>query len=141
MQAEAMGVMDAYLRRHPGDWVGAYGAFARALSPGAGGGHGFLEPPADKVWYARREERNAEALMRDDIAIITTEAVDEGDLRRSRVDLRFSHGTGSLPLFAAIATRLAEARDARPEVISGVGHVLYVHPDEAAAYIARHALA
>jgi pimeloyl-ACP methyl ester carboxylesterase len=136
--AAAAAAVDARLATDPGDWVGAYAAFARAVSSGPpDAGRGFLEPPPGKEWYAHREELDAESLMRDDIPILTAGLVDEAALAASPVDIRISHGTATLPVFREIATRLASLRGAKPDVLEGVGHSLYLHPEAAAAYIAR----
>ena len=137
--AVATAAVDARLASHPDDWVGAYDAFARAVSPEPPeAGRGFLEPPPGMEWYAHREELDVESLMRDDIPILTAASVDEAALAASPVDIRISHGTATLPVFREIATRLASLRGAEPDVLERVGHSLYLHPEAAAAYISRH---
>jgi pimeloyl-ACP methyl ester carboxylesterase len=123
--------MEAHLRIHPGDWVGAYRAFARAVRPAAGS----LTPPSDRDWHGQREELNAEAIVRDDIPILTAEAVDEASLASTPVDMRFSYGSETSAIFRDIAVRLAAVRGDVPEMIDGVGHAIYLHPDAAAAYL------
>jgi pimeloyl-ACP methyl ester carboxylesterase len=134
LRTSAMVAIDAWLRTHPGDWVGAYRAFARAIAPTAGA----LTPPAGQEWYARREELNAEPIVRDDIPILTAEAVDETALASTPVDVRFSHGSDTSRVFREIATRLAAVRGDIPDVIPSVGHSIYLHPDAAAAYLLEH---
>jgi pimeloyl-ACP methyl ester carboxylesterase len=126
-----LAAIEARLRTHPGDWVGAYRAFARAAAPTAGP----LTPPADREWYAQREELNAEAIVRDDIPILTAELVDEAALVATPVDMRFAYGSESGSVFHDIATRLAAVRGGVPEVIDGVGHAVYLHLDAVAEYI------
>lgn len=136
LQRPANTVVAEHLAAHPGDWVGAYAAFGRAAAPAPNAAPGgFFMPPKGKEWYARREDDNAEALVRDDIPILTGELVDEAELALAAVDIRFAFGTSSLPIFRDIATRLAAVRDATPDAIDAVGHSIYYHPDAAAAYL------
>ncbi len=129
-------VVAGHLVTHQGDWVGAMAAFGRAVAGGpAAAPQGFLTPPKGKEWYAAREKGNAEALMRDDIPILTRELLDEAELASARSDIRFSFGTTSLPLFREIATHLAAVRNTAADRIDGVGHGIYFQPDVAAAYI------
>ncbi|HSW41536.1 MAG TPA: alpha/beta hydrolase [Patescibacteria group bacterium] len=123
----------AHLRTHPGDWAGAYRALARAVGPTAGS----VTAPSDRDWYGQREELNAEAMVRDDIPILTAEGVDEALLAATPVDLRFSYGSETNAIFRDIAVRLAAVRGEVPEVIDGVGHAIYLHPDAAAAYLGQ----
>jgi pimeloyl-ACP methyl ester carboxylesterase len=134
LRATVLAAIDAWLRTHPGDWVGAYRAFAQAVSPSAGP----LTPPPGLEWYASREELNAEPVVRDDIPILTAETVDEAALASTPVDMRFSHGTRTGDMFREITTRLAAVRGDVPDVIEGVGHAIYLHPDAAAAYLQEH---
>jgi hypothetical protein len=47
-------------------------ARSRAVSPDPSSGtHGFLTPPPGRSGYKEREDRNAEPLIRDDVAILT----------------------------------------------------------------------
>lgn len=138
LQVFTSAAIEAHLDGHPGDWAGAYGAFARAAAPVASSEpRGFLAPPAGKGWYERREEGNAEALIRDDVPILTVELVDEPSLASLPVDVHLSHRTDSPAVFRDIATHLAAVRGGLPDVIESVGHVIYFHPDAAAAYIGR----
>ena len=77
--------------------------------------------------------------MRDDLLILTQERVDEAELASADVDIRFSYGTESMPVFRAIATHLAAVRNARPIAVEGVGHVMYYDPDAAAAHLRAQA--
>ena len=125
-----------HLAAHPDDWVGAWAACRRAVARATNAGpRGFFTPPPGKEWYAEREDANAEALVVDDVPILTRELVDEKELATAPVDIRFSFGTASLPIFREIATHLASVRNATPDAIDGVGHSMPYLPDAAAAYI------
>lgn len=126
-----------HLERHPGDWPGAYAAFAEAASASAPSAKpaGFLAAPPGQEWYDRRGDLDAEPLVRDDIPIITAETPDAAALAALPTDLRFAHGTDSPAIFREIVVRLAAMRGTIPDVLKGMGHMLYFHPDEAAAYI------
>jgi hypothetical protein len=91
------------------------------------------------TWYVEREDMDAEALVVDDIPILTRETVDETALAASPVDFRFAYGTASLPIFREIVTYLAAVRGGASDEIEGVGHGLVYHSGAAAAYIARNA--
>ncbi len=132
----AIDSVGSHLEGHPRDWAGAYEAFVRGVGPAVDvGTDEFLAAPSGKDWYARREAANSEAMVRDDIPILTAEQIDEASLASLPVEVRFAHGTGSPALFRDIATRLAAVRGDAPDVIEGVGHALYFHPEAAAAYI------
>ncbi len=73
--------------------------------------------------------------MRDDLAVLTTELVDEASLALAEVDLRFSHGTASPAIFREIVAYLAAVRGAEPDVIEGAGHTICFQPGLAAHYI------
>jgi hypothetical protein len=125
-----------HLAAHPGDWVGAWAAFRRkAGPPPADGAPSVFTPPPGKEWYAEREELNAEALVVDDVPFLSRELVDEEALRAAPVDIRFAFGTASVPIFREIATQLAGVRNAAPDAIDGVGHLMTYAPEAAAAYI------
>jgi pimeloyl-ACP methyl ester carboxylesterase len=125
-----------HLAAHPDDWVGAYVAFRRAAGPPPERGlRGFFTPPPGKEWYAEREDADAEPLMVDDVPILSRELVDEEQLATATVDIRFSFGTASLPIFQEIATHLASVRNAAPDAIDGAGHLMKYLPGAAAAYI------
>jgi pimeloyl-ACP methyl ester carboxylesterase len=131
LRSLVLAAVDAHLRIRPGDWVGAYRAFSRAVRPTAGS----LASPSDRGWYEQREELNAEAFARDDAPILTAELPDEAWLASTLVDIRFSYGSQTSPVFRDIAIHLAAMRGDVPDVIDGVGHAIYLDPDTAAAYI------
>lgn len=131
LRSLVLAAMEAHLRIRPGDWAGAYQAFARAVGPAAGS----LASPSDRDWYRQREELNAEAFVMEDVPILTAEVVDEASLASTPVDMRFSYGSETSPIFRDISVHLAAARDGVPDVIDGVGHAIYLHADAAAAYL------
>jgi pimeloyl-ACP methyl ester carboxylesterase len=161
LQAHVAASAEERLSRHPGDWTGAYGAFERAASgvlasvparspgpagaapgdePAGDGAHSDAEPPDGRQWYRQREVRNAEAMLRDDIPILTAEIPHDEALASTGVDVRFSYGADSGALFRDISSHLAALRGDVPEVIDGVGHAIYLHPDVAADYIRRRSV-
>jgi len=125
-----------HLAAHPGDFAGAYAAFLGATRPPPDGGPPAVStPPPGQDWYAEREEANAEAFVVDDVPILSRELVNEGELRTAPVDIRFSFGTESRPIFREIATHLSAVRNATPDAIEGAGHLMPYAPEAAAAYI------
>jgi hypothetical protein len=138
LRSRTLAAMDAHLRSHPDDWIGAYQAFARAASTAGSDTYSALTPPPGQDWYGQREELNAEPIVRDDIPILTAEAVDETSLASTPVEVRFSYGSESGSLFRDIAVRLAALRGEVPDMIASVGHAIYLHPEAAAAYLALH---
>jgi pimeloyl-ACP methyl ester carboxylesterase len=131
LRSLVLAATEAHLRSHPGDWVGAYRAFAQAVAPAAGS----LTPPSDRDWFRECEERNAEAMVRDDIPILTAEPVDEASLASTPADVRFAYGSETSAVFRDIAVRLAALRGGNADVIPGVGHAIYLHADAAAAHL------
>lgn len=147
--------VDRHLAAHPGDWAGAVALLsgvARVEQPGG-------EPPADERpavrpsgllaapegldWYAARGEALAENLIRGDLPI-TGERVDRRALAESAADIRFAFGSASHPVFGEIARELTRVRrrpgsadPAEPDVIDGVGHVVYFAPEPVAEYLRR----
>lgn len=135
----ASAAIETHLALHPEDWAGAYRALDAAVSIAlASGPGGFLAPPMGLEWYAEREDRNAEPFVRDDASILTAEAVDEASITSPCVELRVACGSGSPALFHDIAAHLASLRGAEPDIVEGVGHAIYHHPDAAARYILVH---
>lgn len=94
----------------------------------------LFTPPAGKEWFATRTTAQAESLMRGDLPL-TAERFDPMEVAECPIDLRFAHGTASLPIFAEIARNLASMRGEEPDILEGVGHSLFYHPDRAAQYI------
>jgi pimeloyl-ACP methyl ester carboxylesterase len=139
LQRPVRRAVDNHLAAHPDDWQGAVHAFRRAVASAVSGADGLLTPPRGREWYVLREEIDAEALVRDDLPILTEEVVDEGLLAAAAADIRFSFGTESLPIFRRIATHLAAVRGSRPIAVDGVGHLVYHDPDLAAAHIRAQA--
>ena len=117
----AIDAVRTHLESHPRDWAGAYAAVVRVAESAADARpDGFLEHSAGTDWYAQREAANSEAMVRDDVPILTAERIDEAALASLRVEVRFAHGTGSPALFRVIATRLAAVRGDAPDVIESV---------------------
>jgi pimeloyl-ACP methyl ester carboxylesterase len=139
LRAAVVETIDVYLRQHPGDWAGAYGAFATAAADPAAGAPGILADTGGFAWYARREASNAEPFVRDDVPLITADEVDETALAATSVAIRFACGSRSVPLFRHIAAHLATVRGGVPDVIDGAGHALYLTPRLAAAYVRSRA--
>lgn len=137
-QVGVLGMVDAHLEEHPGDWVGAYRMFVgeAELDPATGLDASEAAPA---VWFARREDLNAEAFVRDDLSRVAGGDVDRSALATIRVDTRFSYGSRSARMFRDIATTLAAVRGATPDVIEGVDHAIYRHPGAVATYIHEHA--
>jgi pimeloyl-ACP methyl ester carboxylesterase len=139
LQGPVLRAIEDHLAGHPGDWTGAARAFRRAVASATDGGAELLAAPEGKDWYAAREEVDAEALVRDDLLILTREAVDEGALASAAADIRFLYGTGSMPVFREIAGYLAALRGSRAIALDRVGHLVYYHPAAAAAHIRAQA--
>lgn len=138
LRRRASRAVDAHLAARPGDWAGAVGAMGRAVAAGTDpSSRGLFQPAVGMEWYGERTDRNAESFIRGDLPM-TGERVDESALAELDVDVRFSFGTGSLPVFRAIAERLAGFRGAVADRLDGVGHLCYLSPDEIAAYILAH---
>jgi pimeloyl-ACP methyl ester carboxylesterase len=139
MQLPVSEAVDAYLAAHPNDWAGALGVFRHGVADATGGTDDFLVPPEGREWYAAREETDAEALVRDDLHILIQEVVDENALASTTVDIRFSYGRRSIPVFRRIADHLAGLRGAGATPVDGVGHLIYYQPDAAVAHIRANA--
>jgi pimeloyl-ACP methyl ester carboxylesterase len=125
-----------HLAGAPDDWAGAYTAVMRAFAPASEIPEAVSAASSQAgSWYHEREEGNAETLLRDDIPNLTAELVDEAELAAAAADIRFSFGARTRPIFRSIAEHLAAVRNTTPEVLDGVGHFLYYHPEAAAAYV------
>jgi hypothetical protein len=94
----------------------------------------LFTPPPGKEWFATRSTARAESLIRGDMPL-TAERFDPVAVAECRVGLRFAHGTASLPIFGDIATNLAAMRDEEPDILEGVGHSIFYHPDRAVQYV------
>ena len=138
LHGSILAVVRAHLEGHPDDWAGAYAAFVDATSSGHSPTIGGILTAQAQEWHARREAMDAEPFVRDDVAILTAERVDHDALASAAVEVRFSHGRPSSPIFHDIASNLAGIRGAVPDVIDGVDHACYLKPDRMAAYISEH---
>jgi pimeloyl-ACP methyl ester carboxylesterase len=125
-----------HLAANPDDWAGAYAAIMGDVALVSEASPDVAAASlAPRSWYEEREEGNAEPLFRDDIPIMTAELVDEAELASTAADIRFSFGTETRPIFLDIVVHLAAVRDAALDVLEGVGHFLYYHPDVVASYV------
>ncbi len=123
-----------HLTSEPGDWQGATDVLGREAVRSVDDRGSLFTPPAGKEWFLRRTARNAESLIRGDLAL-TKEHFTPRSVADCPVTLRFSYGSVSLPIFRAITTNLAALRSEQPDVLEGVGHNLFFHPDEATQYL------
>lgn len=126
--------VNEHLRSHPDDWQGATDVLGREAVRDVDDLTSLFTPPPGKEWFVSRTGTNAEALIRGDLAL-TGESFDPGSIADSPVTLRFSHGTASLPIFETIAVALAATRNESPDVLDGMGHSFFYHPNEAVEYI------
>jgi pimeloyl-ACP methyl ester carboxylesterase len=132
------GVVDAvedHLQDNPGDWVGATNALGRAAVASIDDRASLFTPPPGREWFSRRTASHSESLIRGDMPL-TEEGFDSGEVARCPIGLRFSYGTASLPIFQSISRTLATYRNEEPDVLDGVSHGIFLHPNEAAHYIA-----
>ncbi len=128
--------VEEYLLSHPGDWSGSADALGRAAVSSVPDVRSLFTPPHGKEWFGERSDSNAESLIRGDLPL-TAERFDLDAIANCPVRMRFAYGTGSLPVFRDIASRLANARGENADVLEGVGHSAFYHPDSTAAYISR----
>jgi pimeloyl-ACP methyl ester carboxylesterase len=119
---------EEHLRRHPGDWVGAYHVVLDTLSEG----RADLDSPIVKAASA-----NAEAMLRDDGPFITGRVFAAGELPAGKVTIAVSEAPG--PLHLAIARRLAELTGRAPVTVTGAdSHEAYLYmPDVVADFLTR----
>jgi hypothetical protein len=117
---------EEHLRRHPGDWTGAYHVLLHTLSDG----RADLGSPIVKA-----AEANAEAVLRDDGPLITARVFTAGELPGERVTLAVSETPD--PLHEAIAQRLAELTGRPVVTVKGAGsHEVYLdNPDVLADFL------
>ena len=128
------GAVVDHLRLNPGDWEGATDAMGREAAGSVDDRTSLFAAPEGKEWFAHRTAANAESLIRGDIPL-TKEDFNPVSITDCPVTLRFAHGTGSLPIFAAIAKALADLRGDSPDVLEGASHSIFYHPNQAADYI------
>jgi pimeloyl-ACP methyl ester carboxylesterase len=128
------GAVDNHLQSNPGDWQGATDELGREAVSSANNLASLFAPPPGKEWFVRRTAANAESLIRGDLPL-TKESFDPDAVADCPVTLRFSYGTASLPIFGAVAQGLADLRNENPDVLEGVGHSIFYHPDQATEYI------
>ena len=127
--------VETHLRSHPGDWPGAAEALGEAAVSLVRDMTSLFTPPPGKEWFAARMSSEAESLIRGDLPLTAdinvTSLVDVA----CPVNLRFSHGTASLPIFGDIARNLAAMRGEEPDALEGLGHGICYHPDQAVQYV------
>ncbi|MGD2043038.1 MAG: alpha/beta hydrolase [Acidimicrobiia bacterium] len=132
---EVLHAVDDHLRKCPEDWVGATDALGRAAVSSITDRTSLFKPPAGREWFFRHAASNAESLIRGDM-LLTGETFEPDEVASCPTNLRFSYGTASIPIFRSIAETLAAQRDEQPDVLHGVSHGLFLHPDEATQYVA-----
>jgi pimeloyl-ACP methyl ester carboxylesterase len=128
------GAVNDHLKSKPGDWRGATDVLGREAVSSVDDLTSLFTPPPGKEWFVRRVAANAESLIRGDLPL-TKESFDPDSVTACPVTLRFSHGTGSLPIFGAIAVGLAALRNEIPDTLEGASHSIFYHPNQATEYI------
>jgi pimeloyl-ACP methyl ester carboxylesterase len=119
---------EEHLRRHPGDWTGAYHVVLHTLSEG----RADLDSPIVKL-----AEANAEPMLRDDGPFITTRVFTTGELPSGKVTIAV--GEAPDPLHQAISRRLAELTGRAPVTVTGADtHEVYLHKPEVLAGFLQH---
>lgn len=126
-------VVQEHLRSHPDDWSGATKEIGRVAASSLPETTNLFSVPPEKEWFAERTDAHAESLIRGDLPL-TQERFDPEAVANCPVDLRFSYGTASLPLFEEITSRLAAYRGEKPDAIEGLGHLAFYQPDLMASY-------
>jgi pimeloyl-ACP methyl ester carboxylesterase len=116
--AAMMAPVDEHLRRHPGDWTGAYLVMLGIISNGA------ADPESPAV---KRMMANAEAIVRDDGPLITRRGFAAGELPTGKVTIAVRERPDQM--HEAIAAMLAE--------ITGTAHVLVPGADDHEIYLTR----
>lgn len=147
LAARAGANVDRHLAAHPGDFAGAMAALSQAVQVARSGDEqapdtsGLLDAPEGLEWYAARGAALAENFIRGDLPL-TAETVDPAALAGSGADIRFACGDRSHPVFRGIASELTRIRrrpgstdPERPDLLDGVGHMVYFAPEPVAAYI------
>lgn len=128
------GAVHDHLMSNPGDWQGATDVLGREAVSSADDLTSLFTPPPGKEWFVRRTAANAESLILGDL-LLTKESFDPSAVTDCPVTLRFSHGTGSLPIFGSIAVGLSALRSEGPDTLEGASHSIFYHPNQAAEYI------
>ena len=134
-RAEVADTVENHLLEHPDDWIGATEALGRAAVRSISDQTSLFTPPPGREWFFRHAASQAEPLIRGDMPL-TGEDFDSDDVANCPTNLRFSYGTASLPIFRTIAETLAGRRNEAPDVLDGVSHGIFLHPDQATRYIA-----
>lgn len=134
-RAEVADAVETHLLEHPGDWIGATDALGRSAVTSISDQTSLFTPSPGREWFFRHAAAHAESLIRGDMAL-TGEQFDSYEVANCPTNLRFSFGTASLPIFRSIAETLAGQRNELPDVLDGVSHGIFLHPDEATQYIA-----
>lgn len=133
---KAVRAVEDHLRENPNDWVGATDALGRAVVSSVKDRTSLFTPPPGREWFFHHAASDAESLIRGDMPL-TGERFDSDEVASCPISLRFSYGTASLPIFQDIATTLAAHRNEQPDALDGLSHGIFLHPDEAAKYIAK----
>ncbi len=134
LRVEVVHAVEDHLRKHPSDWVGATDALGRAAVGSRDDRSSLFTPPPGRAWFFRHAASNAESLIRGDVPL-TGERFDSDEVANCPTNLRFSYGTASLPIFRAITESLAAYRNDQPDVLEGVSHGIFLHPNQATQYI------
>jgi pimeloyl-ACP methyl ester carboxylesterase len=131
----ARGAATRYLEAAPKDWVGAYAAFGRAF---VGADADPREPSDGGASPEPRDVSRARSFILDDLAFLSREVFAGPEIRDTEVDIRFTIGADSHPIFGEVARRLSEVsgRDA-PIVAPGISHELQRFPEGGSAHIRR----
>jgi pimeloyl-ACP methyl ester carboxylesterase len=124
LHAGLVAPIDAHLRDHPGDWVGAFHVMLQVLSEGR------ADLTAPEV---RRMEVNAEAVLRDDSPLLTTRSFAPGELPATGL-ITVAVGEAPNELHAAIAYRIADLTGGAPTTVEGADdHEIYLSRPEVLA--------
>ncbi|MEX1093792.1 MAG: hypothetical protein WEF28_11625, partial [Acidimicrobiia bacterium] len=134
LRRRVVGAVDDHLKSHPDDWQGATNVLGREAVRSVVDLTSLFTPPPGKEWFVRRTAANAESLIRGDLPL-TNESFDPNAVADCPVTLRFSYGTASLPVLGAVAEGLAALRNESPDVLEGVSHSIFYHPNQATDYI------
>jgi pimeloyl-ACP methyl ester carboxylesterase len=114
INAAIMAPVEAHLREHPGDYVGAQAMLLTVIL-------GVPVPPDAPEFAAARA--NAEPMVRDDPAI-TLRPFTAAEL--SAVPVTIAVGTEPNELVGAASSVLGELAGIEPEIVAGAGHEVYL---------------